>query len=229
MSEADAQHHLERREKEEQTPLPGLTIWAVSDGRPPVEIAPGVSVPRLYRVRLDEKTFPECEVLVEVLEGGRAVCRHLRVTARSPNETIDWKTLRRIPIDRLMTETLGLVAEASIDVGGRTLRIAPGSLAPGEGREALLRQVREKLKPAKTGGRPPLSDDHLEEVARVYRSAPQTPAKFVEEYFNRDGYVSRSTISRWIRRARDAGHLGQAIPRKPGEVSSNSKKGEKDG
>ena len=61
-----------------------------------------------------------------------------------------------------------------------------------------------------------MTDATLLEVADVYRSAHarrEPPTKAVMG----EWHVSRSTASRWIKRARNAGHLGPARPRMAGE------------
>jgi hypothetical protein len=58
--------------------------------------------------------------------------------------------------------------------------------------------------------------DHYEEVARVYRNAGHAPLKAIQETW----HVSRPAASKWVRKARDLGYLGDAIKHR-GRVGSH--------
>lgn len=60
-----------------------------------------------------------------------------------------------------------------------------------------------------------LTPDHLQEVARIYRSAPSLPRQAVIDWFD----TNENTANRWISAARRAGLLGEApAPGVGGEV-----------
>lgn len=62
-------------------------------------------------------------------------------------------------------------------------------------------------------GRASVTDERLREVAAVYRSSGQTPQRAVAEHLG----CAHRTAGWWIRRARDAGFLGEAVGPKAGE------------
>ncbi len=75
------------------------------------------------------------------------------------------------------------------------------------------------------GGRPPLSDDFLREVARVYSAAWQaggTPTKAVQEQL---GPTQYGTAARWVMKARVRGFLGATSPGKSGGVPPAPRRG----
>jgi hypothetical protein len=90
---------------------------------------------------------------------------------------------------------------------------------------AQLAAVVERMpvEPRRVGRKPLYDRDHWRKVAEVYRKAAgRSPTKAVADHFN----VSRATASGWVRRARDAGALGETEERRAGEHAP-SKKGTK--
>lgn len=98
-----------------------------------------------------------------------------------------------------------------------TQRLDDGRVAVPAGGLALTRGWRDARKRpvGRPGGKVRLTDQHLEEVADVYKRAHgkrQRPTQAVMVEWE----VPRSTASRWVRLAREAGHLGPAKPRQAG-------------
>jgi hypothetical protein len=70
--------------------------------------------------------------------------------------------------------------------------------------------------PAVSRGRSPITDEHLQEVARRYRAAHkrgEPPTHTVA----REMGTSRATAARWVGLAREKKHLGPALPGQAGE------------
>lgn len=158
---------------------------------------------------------PTCQSLT--LEGGR----------------INGEALRRVPLATCLSRAVDAAALAVFPAADPT---APVFIqVPGEERQQLpsepfgdghiavtiagaahTAEVKALLRRA--APRAAMTDEVLREVADVYRAAHarhQPPTKAVMQ----EWHVERSTASRWIRRARDAGYLGPARPRAAGEVT----------
>lgn len=73
-------------------------------------------------------------------------------------------------------------------------------------------------------------DEHFEMVAAVYRAAltaaPRRPMSWLADQFPE---VDRSTVARWLQRARDKGYLGEAQPGRAGERPAGDDDGRKTG
>ena len=77
-----------------------------------------------------------------------------------------------------------------------------------------VKQAKRAL--ADTKARRRLTDDLLVKVASVYRTEAYSPRQAVAAFFD----IPPDTASRWIREARRAGHLGEAV--KPGAAGEKS-------
>jgi hypothetical protein len=133
--------------------------------------------------------------------------------------------LRQIPIRRLTAFSLWAIAlrtpieEAAIALRhrfeGTSVFVTDADLAATD--LSILRSPLELDEQRTRVPRRIVSDDELEDVARIYRAGTKTrrPTERVAEHFN----VSRATAARAIRRARDRALLGAALPNRSGEQS----------
>lgn len=169
-----------------------------------------------------EADLPICHLVIAV-EDGRPVCIDLGLERRPNGPPLNGGMLRRI--------TLGDFVERAVERAGHAR--APGpvtfnfdgeqilmpSEATGDGHVAMPISglTHTKLhQAAKRKPRGELTDETLQQVAETYRTALATrkaPTKAVMKRW----FVSRSTASRWVKRAREAGFLGPARPRVAGE------------
>jgi len=179
-------------------------------------------------IRPDDPTRPICHLDIAVTDG-RPTCRALTLEAGDDDQQLDGTALRAVP--------LATYVKRAVDAEAMTVFPAPDPAAPmfvqvpGEEPQRLRSEPfdAERIAVRLTGAshdrevkrllgapRAVVTDEMLLEVADVYRTAcarrePPTQAVMVE------WHVARSTASRWIRRARDAGRLGPARARKAGE------------
>lgn len=143
---------------------------------------------RLPRIVLD---FAEIE--------GRMVCVNIEIGASFDNpaepepEPITTDVLRRIPLARLIEETLWQAV--------RTYTVASNWEGAGEIARKRLPAAELATQRPKRPGRPPLYDDkHFKEVARIYRehSGGHAPTKAVATHFN----TTKSNAAKWVSEAR---------------------------
>ncbi len=110
------------------------------------------------------------------------------------------RDLRGIPVAELIGKAVH-AAPAHHELGARFA----------EARARDLAAVRRSPGPK---GHP---DEHFQWVADMYRRAlearPDAPVVWLTEQLDRD----RSTVNRWLQRARDKGYLGEATPGRAGE------------
>jgi hypothetical protein len=183
-----------------------------------VEVVPGVIAAAEFTcvATFIEPEAPEVTLHMRTADDGVIRCERLEITPPA-GERITAVTLRALPIGFL-------IKEAAVNGSAPGIIDAPdGSKYTLPGGEPTAEQAPEIE--AKTGGRPPgypIDDDGLRRVADTYRAAlklGEPPTQRVK----REHHVSRTTASRWIRRARDAGHLGEARPRVAGEYDSEDR------
>ncbi len=62
-----------------------------------------------------------------------------------------------------------------------------------------------------------MSDDHLREVANVYRNAMKAGRRDPVNAVREAMHASRPTAGRWVAQAREKGFLGRALEKQPGE------------
>jgi hypothetical protein len=193
----------------------------------PAEYLPGVEADRARLreevARREKETRREEEALVRDAEhaGGPA---------------LTGKLLREIPLARLMAQIVEAVAyeeraepREAVDVL-HELPLEPDESGmvtawyPAHTREGGLDEVADAL--AGSRSRQPrrgmrLPDEHLEEVARVYREAHQRGAPPTGAVYDRwrkgKIKISRSTAGRWVAEARRRGIMGEALGTRPGE------------
>lgn len=143
---------------------------------------------------------PRLRVVMDVAvdDWGRARCLEL-VVRPLDDEPVTGERLRAIPLARLLRHASAESRSFVAHEGGGTF--APPT--PAE-RDAIYRG--EGRRPRRGS---PITDEHLEEVADVYRSAlerQEPPTQAVMD----EWHVSRSAASRWVAAARERGFLGPA-------------------
>lgn len=205
-----------------------------ADDTPLVSLGARFAIPERFTATVteDDPTVPICHLAVAMITD-RPTCQSLTIEAR-PGARINGEALRRVPLATYLGRAVDLAALAVFPVADPT---APVFIqAPGEERQRLpsepfgdghvavtvvgaARTAEVKALLRREPRAVAMTDEALREVADVYRAAharKQPPTKAVMQ----EWHVERSTASRWIRRARDAGHLGPARPRAGGEVTT---------
>jgi hypothetical protein len=158
------------------------------------------------------------------VRGGRLQCVGIRSTVDGPEITST--LLRKLePAVRQWSRFVFLVlAVRLIELeDGTVAGEKPGRAVNPEGEDVTLDELIPEAaafydEKGPRPGRRPLTDEHLDEVASLYREAEalgQPRGPHIEQSF--PGY-SPETIRNWVRRARERGKLGAAPgPRLPGE------------
>lgn len=163
-----------------------------------------------------------------------------RESADRPDAEIEAKV--RLGVRNGQTICTGIVLEAPAGIEAQALRRIPLGFLVDACAGALASETFGELvewpNPPRPAGRRGYTDEHLREVARMYRAAvrdhPRNPvAKMIEAY----GEVARAagrrppsaaTVKRWIKSARqhDGRFLGPARPGRAGEQRSSEIEGE---
>lgn len=209
-------------------PSPLDVIVERSSGAPLVRIASQYAVPARFTCsfeHLDDLSSPVCHMSVAVRDG-RPLCEALSLELGSDGQRIDGEDLRRIPVRTYMRLAIDQVAmwilpapdpDSPLFIEGQqwlSERFDDEHIAIRLTAITDIEAVKALLRPQRVSGA--VTDETLLEVADVYRrthAAGAAPTAAVAQEWN----VSRSTASRWIRRAREAGHLGRARARAAGE------------
>lgn len=147
---------------------------------------------------------------IEVDDRGRPRCTGIEVRARA-GAAVTGDALR-LPVGRLIREVVAGTAEKVESSAPGIIKTAPFSMPIDERAELYEELIRQPRRGA------PLTDRDLIQVARIYRAAMERgdpPTKMLADRMK----VGRATASRWIKRARNDGHLGEAIPGRAGEAA----------
>ena len=191
------------RERPDEAPTAmdlGAGMQATFDGFTPSRRLRGsrdLMLPAAFDLAVDSPALPyRVRLRVEVV-GGFPVCRALTCEQRSEGLPVSTATLRRVAVDRLVTDAilaLGLLTRAESRPDGTTIiRAARVDEAL---QAAVLRAQRVRR----------LTPDHLRSVAEVYLTAAGSPTDAVRAHFE----VEPRTASRWVTRARRLGFLAPA-------------------
>lgn len=179
-------------------------------------LANGVVVPAKFDA-IEEVAKVVVRLQIEVNRFGDAVCTRLEVEPQTRGGRVMRSDLQQLPVSRLVTNAA--VLAASSPMAGRPEKVPgkPGitKVVPLTADEA--EQTTELLHRREPRRGLPITDEHLDEVAKVYRDAlgaGARPTKAVMAAF----HAKRPTASKWVRAARDRGFLGPAIPGKAGEA-----------
>jgi hypothetical protein len=156
-------------------------------------------VPKWFTVHLVdmENRGPDIDLTFEV-RNGRHECRDVRVSSRVGRE-VTAADLCGVRIDDALEMAMKVIFYTGDDEDAEIAR----------GVEAM-RAARE----ARASRRVKITDELLQEVARVYRAnVNDKPTEVVAEHFGRQ----HRTATQYIKRARERGFLGSAIKGKAGE------------
>jgi hypothetical protein len=184
--------------------LPPVTV-GVLEGSEFYDLGGGVSVPSSFLMRFEDAAV-EGQIVVNVNEDGSARCTSLTITHKD-GAAIDWRTLRRFPMERLVDVGRTLVLRHT-DAEGRTFDVGTGP--PSEARDTFLRHMRQGAI-SRPGGRRRKPDDEIRQVAAIYKAAGAKPILALEEAFPN---YTRSTLNTWVARARELGYLPPATYRR---------------
>ncbi len=152
---------------------------------------------------------PDVVLRVEIRDGA-PTCREIRF--RSKN---DGREVRRSDLKALEVENL-LESGASKACHWVTWeqRDLVATILPDELDEDMKRRAMKQVRGARRTHRRQVTDELLENVAQVYRSnVSHHPTQAVAQHFGK----AHRTAALYVRRARDAGFLGRALPGKAGE------------
>lgn len=167
---------------------------------PRVRFREGTGIPPLdFEIQLGE-TGPECTA-IRVAEGGQ----------------LTGEVLRKVPLAAVVR---GAVAHAArqythdqaegigsgFELNGETVYTLD-SIPAQEEKRGTVEDWAKSSRRAQAGI--PVTDDDLQQVASEYRQALKGGRNPTAEVA-RIHHVSRSTASRWVRKARNAGYLGEA-------------------
>lgn len=167
----------------------------------PVVVVPIIDPEGVEGVTIGGATVPERMGMMFLLEGHQLEVR-LDLVAEDGTYAVDELHARRLPgspplnISRLRDD---LPLEELVDIAMATIS---NSIAEKLGQPA---QDWNALTPPKRTSRNwVVTDEHLKEVAEVYRSAPSAPTEAVAKRFPP---VSHRQASRWVAKARERGFL----------------------
>jgi hypothetical protein len=186
----------------------GAGMQATFDGFTPSRRLRGsrdLMLPAAFDLAVNSPALPYLVRLRVEVVGGSPVCRALTCEQRSEGLPVSTATLRRVAVDRLVTDAilaLGLLGHAESRPDGTTI------IRPARVDEALEAAVRRAQRVRR------LTPNHLRSVAEVYLAAGSAPTEAVRAHFG----VEPRTASRWVTRARRLGLLAPAKGRRAGQV-----------
>jgi hypothetical protein len=176
--------------------------YAPPDSGEWVRLADGADCPESFTVAhrpAADDDEPAWTARFQVVDGV-AQCRELVVSAPADGREIRSRDLRRLRLEALAEDALARVADRRVTGEDGRLEVVRDLPRRGGGRRP---------------GRPRITDELLAEVAEVYRTnVDRNPTAAVARHF---GLASDRTARLYVKRARTAGHLGDAVPGRPGE------------
>jgi hypothetical protein len=192
-------------------------MWGDPDARVPQAFTAVIGDPDLEN--------PAIKVTLEAeLDGERPRCRRLQVEAAGAGE-ITGDVLRRIPVTSYLLQALSRLAFRRHEVADLPDWIAEGLAREGisetlmpaaqEDQRAVYEAFANKARRPRRGS--PVTDEHLGQVAELYRAAVQrgdNPTQTIADTM----HAARSTAARWVGLARKRGLLGASLPGRAGEV-----------
>src|SRR5581483_2368854 len=211
-----------------QPQTPGDTPGRAGDDRLRVSIfrnANWVSIgdryvlPDFFYVWVDDPAIPAFRLSFSVSDDGLVRCNSAHVDRRKGEPSLTSAQLRAIPIDRIQREAEALaVGEVFQDEAGEWISrhsglgdlVDVGAFRKAFDLAALSRRPRQGRR---------LSDEHFQEVARIYREANARSEPPTAALTKAPLYASPPTAGRWVMEARRRGFLGPApAQRKKGEA-----------
>lgn len=192
--------------------LPSVKLsfsWDIAgrDGRTGFERVGDAVLPRRFTARFE---FPEDhDVELEIgVEGGTPVCESIRIVRNPGRPSLTGAEMKRLPLANWIA-----MAATGVAMTRTEDAFPPGVTGwepASEGdQEHIFADVEKRQR------RRVIDDSLLRDVARVYRANVDTgaPTDAVREQF----HVAGSTAARYVKLARQAGHLGESTPGKAGE------------
>lgn len=179
----------------------GTTATQVGDARlMPVEFVV---------INEDDTNGPEVVLRVEVRDGV-PTCREVRFRSKRGGREVRRSDLKALELEDLLQ--LGATKACQWVVWEKGGLV--GTIRPDEVDESVRRQAIRDVRHARRTARRRVTDEMLEKVAQVYRhNVGNKPTQAVAEHFGK----AHRTAALYVRRARDAGLLGPALPGKAGE------------
>jgi hypothetical protein len=165
-------------------------------------------LPGRYTVEVDDPEVGTMQVEV-VVEGGRPVCEALEVRRHHGGPPVSAESLRRVALGRYLRASAALAAMRVRENQDGSMTVEP--VEANDADEAGRLRDADKRAGGR-GRRRTITDDHLREVAAVYTAelvraregGQRAPTAAVAKRWA----VAAPTASRWVRLAREAGHLG---------------------
>jgi hypothetical protein len=173
-----------------------------------VPLRDGYAVPHRFAADSDAISLD-----ISVDTNGTAHCLGVIVRATEVGGDVTGDTLRRIPIARLVKLAVASAARyyAPIEPGSEPVFHV---FRPGPRDAEFYAQYTEDARRPRRGS--PLTDDHLQQVAGLYRAALERgdpPTQTIADEL----HAARSTAARWVSLARERGILGASLPGQAGE------------
>ncbi len=171
-----------------------------------------LAVPDRFSLSLDDPNFPFLVEMVASARPGVVECEQLAVSRRENGPPVGGRRLRAVQVDRILQIAAESVAWRLVENGpeGR-------SYEPAHDVEVVPYKVRHG---SRAKGRQPLSDDHLQKVADIYRAAKGRGVREAianDPQWDREAPVPTPTVARWIRAARDRGFLDEPVRGEPSD------------
>lgn len=164
-------------------------------------------LPRQFflHIRGDEKsaTVPTVALGFEVIDGNPQ-CRSVSVTSSTNGREIRAADVRKILVEDMLELAVSELALRIIEWEDNRIGMTDDT-DPVE--------VRKSIRAVRRQSRTQISSEKLARVAEVYRANPHAPTRAVADEFG----IAERTASLYVRRARDAGVLGEALKGKGGE------------
>jgi hypothetical protein len=147
--------------------------------------------------------------LTFVLVGDGYECRQITFTAPKGGREVRSVDLRALHIEDVLETAVTMVGTIITDDRADGVTVSVPITNPGEAREAV-----SAVRAGRRAARQKLSEDMLQQVATTYRdNVADQPTEAVADRFG----VAARTARLYVRRARDAGFLGAAVPGRAGE------------
>jgi hypothetical protein len=179
----------------------------------------GLMLPARFRATVEDDKLPyRIELEIKVVDR-HPTCTKLTLAQRGDGPPVSSRELRSARLTAYL-------AIAATQAAWRVVPLGTGSVAveqPAIGEEIVVQRV--EIEPPRQG-RHRLSDDHLREVARLYRDALAEGKRAPREAIKAQIPASTATIARWVQEARRKGFLGEATPRRAGEAPKEQETGE---
>jgi hypothetical protein len=167
---------------------------SVRDGRAGwIPWRPGYFLPGRWKTTLDGDDVPYLLELDFLADEQGPDCHAMRFVTRDGGEPISARRLRAVPVAECIQLAIGAAAVRTEQKKSGELVLELGGGGP---------DASEQFRKA----RPPdqrTSDEHLREVAAVYRSNNEKPTQAVQDAWP----ISYSTAARWVMQARQRGFL----------------------